>query len=107
MICVSCALSLMRGSARWLRPQGFEQAVGEPGCVQDFTQQQQAAPCVLVPRHLDQNLAHFRVTSKTLRALEQPDIQLTFRGSQIADKFRVITLGVIDQKARVNLEETG
>ena len=65
-----------------------------------------AAPGVLVTRDLDQDFAHLRVAGETLRALQQPDIKLTFGGAQVADEFRVVALGVVDQKARVHLEET-
>src|SRR6266852_6834253 len=91
--------------AREFRPQSFEQAVGESGCVQDFAEQQEAAPGVLVTRDLDQDFADRRVARETLRALQQPDIKLTFGGAQVGDKFRVITLGVVHQEARVHLEE--
>lgn len=77
----------------------MEQSVGEFGRVQDFTEQQQAAPGVLVMRDLNQDVADFRVAGKTLGALQEPDTKLTFGFGQVGDQFGVIALGIVDEKA--------
>src|SRR5260370_3943555 len=90
---------------REFRTQSFEQAVGESGCVQDFAEQQEGAPGVLVTRDLDKDFADRRVVRETLRAVQQPDIELTFGGAEVGGGLRVIALGVVHQEAWVHLEE--
>src|ERR1700746_328117 len=50
-------------------------------------------------------MADLRVARESLRTLQQPDINLAFYGSQVRSQFRVITLRVIHQKTRMNLEK--
>src|SRR5215471_4485720 len=80
--------------SRW--PQGFKQAVGQAGRVEDCAKQNERLPCVLFARSFQQNLTHLRIAGKPLRALQKPDVELSFRGTQVRDEFGVITLRVID-----------
>src|SRR5437879_11118076 len=50
-------------------------------------------------------MADLRIACESLRTLQQPDVNLAFYRSQVRSQFRVITLRVIHQEARMNLEE--
>src|SRR5580700_1484890 len=50
-------------------------------------------------------MADLRIAREALRSLQQPNVDLAFYRSQVRSQFSVITLRVIHQKTRVNLEE--
>ena len=51
--------------------------------------------------------AHLRIAGEAFRTLQQPDIELAFRGAQVGHQFGVVALGVIHQKSGMHLEELG
>ena len=49
----------------------------------------------------------WRIAGEALRTLQQPDIELAFRGAQVGHQLGVVALGVIHQKSGMHLEEPG
>ena len=85
---------------RGARVQRLQQPLGQPGSVKNRSQQQETAARVFFARSLDQNFADFRIAGETLRTLQQPDIELAFRGAQVGYQLGVVALRVIHQETR-------
>jgi len=66
-----------------IRPQRFQQTLGQTWRVENCAQQQQTAPRIFLARGFEQQIAHFRIAYKALRTLQQPNIQLTFGCAQV------------------------
>ena len=58
-----------------------------------------------MPRHVQQRLAQLRLPAEPLRALDQPQVQLVFKGPQVGNKPGLKSLRIVDQVAGMHFEE--
>ena len=89
---------------------GFEdlkEAVGERGCVEYGLEQQETAARIFVMREGEKGLAEVFVAAEALGAGDEPEVKLVFGGAEIGEEFGVVALRIVDQIARMHLEESG
>ena len=67
--------------------------------------QQKAAAGVLILRKSEECLTEIGIASKSLCAADQPEVELVFEVMDIRQQLGIVALGIVDEIARVNLEE--
>src|SRR4051812_6299003 len=75
--------------------------------IENGADQREAAARVGVAGQLDQSFVRFGIIMKPLRAADQSEIELVFESAHVRGQLVVIALGIVDQIAGVDLEETG
>src|SRR5579864_1285158 len=91
----STAAAAGRRALERFGPQRLEQALGQAGRVENRAEQQKTTSRVRMPGHFQEHITHFAIADETLRALQQPDIELALGGAQVRNQLGVVALRVI------------
>src|SRR5258708_2954451 len=104
---VHLSLTYLRHALPCLGTQNVKQPFRQLRSFQDGIYQCQAAPRLLMLGQVQQRPAYQRIAAKTLRALDQPQIQLVFRVAHVGQQLGVEARRIVHQVSRVDFEKVG
>lgn len=97
----------LAGAAVAGRAENLKEAVDEARGFNDGVEQQEALAGLGMTGKSQKRVAKFGVAMKALGSIDEPEVELVVKGACVAQELGVVAFGVVDQVARMDLEEFG